>query len=145
MAVFASLFLAFSAMLFSFSSPRGGDSFEVYINNKLVLQQFIARDKEVKNIVLQNNPNDQIRISYSHCGTVGKDRSLIVKDDQNKVLKEWHFSNATGADNGMTCKVKDILDLKKGNTTLKLYYSSKELSAGRLLASISVAGVTTKP
>ena len=146
MAVFATILMAFCATLFSFSAPKGGDVFEIYVNNKMLLQRFVERDKGGVNLVLQNNPSDQLRITYSHCGTVGKDRNLILKDDQNKVVKEWHFSDVTGTDNGMTCKVKDILDVRKGTAALQLYYSSKELPKGRLLASVTVATTsTTKP
>jgi len=56
-------------------------------------------------------------------------------------LKEWHFADASSADAAMTCKVKDIAGLKKGNgtITLNLYYSSSELPKGRQLASLVVA------
>lgn len=37
----------------------------------------------------------------------------------------------------MTCKVKDILDSRKGNGSISLYYSSRELPGGRLLAVIT--------
>jgi len=136
-AVVAAVMLAFCSTLFSFSMPTGGDSFTIYLNNKMVLQQYIYKDKEVKTLSLQqSNYNDELHISYRHCGTVGKDRTIIIKDGQDRMLKQWHF---TDTNSDMSCKVKDILDLKKGNTSLKLYYSSKELPTGYLLASVVVA------
>ena len=65
-------------------------------------------------------------IKYHHCGQVGKSRSITIKDGQNKILKEWHFADVSKTDAAMTCKVKDIPGLKKGNgtITLNLYYSS---------------------
>ena len=134
----ALLLVACCAALFSFSSRKGGDSFEIYVNNKLVLQQYVMRNEGVKNLSLQqSNYNDQLRINYSHCGQVGKDRVITIKDGQNRALKQWRFADAAGTERSMTCKVKDIIDLKKGNTVLQLYYSSRELPGGRLLASIN--------
>ena len=140
----ASLLLTLCAVLSSFSPRKGGDSFEIYLNNKLVMQQNLHGDKGVRNLTLQqSNYNDQLSIKYSHCGRVGKGRTITIKDGQNKVLKQWRFTDAAGADKTMTCKVKDILDLKKarlpdrqGSATLQLFYSSNELPNGYLLASI---------
>jgi hypothetical protein len=72
---------------------------------------------------------------------VGKNRSLTIKDGQNKILKEWHFADGSAGKAAMSCKVKDIIGLKKGNgsVTLNLYYSSTELPKGRQLASLVVA------
>ncbi|MBD0332962.1 MAG: hypothetical protein ICV66_09915, partial [Chitinophagaceae bacterium] len=65
-------------------------------------------------------------------------RHIAIKDG-DKVLRQWNFTDATGANVFMTCKVKDIADLQK-NHKLQLYYSSKELPEGRLLASITFVG-----
>jgi hypothetical protein len=125
--------------LFSFSAGTGGEGFEIYLNNKLVLQQYGSQMDAVKSLQLdQRFYNDELMVKYHHCGRVGKSRSITIKDSQNKILKEWHFSDAAGSDAAMSCKVKDILGLKKGNgkITLNLYYSSSELPKGRVLASI---------
>lgn len=132
----AALLMVASVLLFSFSPRRGGDSFTIHLNNKLVLQQYLHIDKAVKSLSLQAaDYNDELRISFSHCGQVGKSRSITIKDGQNKVLKQWRYANNNSS---MVCKVKDIVDLKKGNATLKLFYSSGEMPEGYLLASITV-------
>ncbi|HLF46586.1 MAG TPA: hypothetical protein VI548_09185 [Chitinophagaceae bacterium] len=126
--------LATSVALFSFNIPWGGDSFTIHLNDKLIVKQYLYGDKTIKSIELnQRNYNDELRISYSHCGTTGKDRTLAIKDQKGKVLKQWNFSdnNAT-----MTCKVKDILGLEKENTALRIFYSSAEMPRGHVLASI---------
>ena len=137
---FLALFLSFT--LLSFTTNRGGEGFEIYLNSKLVLQQFGSQLNNVKNIQLnQNSPNDELTIKYHHCGQVGKSRSITIKDGQNRILKEWHFADVSKGSAAMTCKVKDIVGLKKGNgsATLNLYYSSTELPKGRQLASLVVA------
>ncbi len=133
--------LALAAMLFSFSNKVGGEGFEIYLNNKVVLQQFGNEMKVVKTLRLdQSNENDELSVRYHHCGKVGKNRVITIKDGNDNVLKQWKFSDASSASASMTCKVKDILALQKGkDKTIKLYYSSTELPQGRQLASI-VAG-----
>lgn len=135
--------LAVCSLLFSFSSPWGGEGFEIYLNNKIVMQQFGSNMNTIKTLKLdQASANDEISVKYYHCGRVGKNRVIIIKDEQDKVLKQWKFSDADAA-GPMICKVKDILGLKNGkDVTLKLYYSSSELSKERQLVSISV-GVKT--
>ncbi|MGZ8515941.1 MAG: hypothetical protein ACXWWD_01260, partial [Chitinophagaceae bacterium] len=81
--------------------------------------------------------NDQLSVRYHHCGRVGKSRIITIKDAQDKVLKEWKFTDVPDVAARMSCKVKDILGLRNGkNNTLKLYYSSSELPKGRQLTSI---------
>jgi hypothetical protein len=128
------MLIAISATLFSFTSGRGGDSFTIQLNNKLILQQYLHGDKIIKNITLQAaNYNDELKISFSHCGKVGKSRTITIKDQHDKVLKQLHFEDANAS---MTCKVKDILDLKERGIALQLFYSSKELPNGQALASV---------
>lgn len=138
--------LALLTTFFSFSANKGGEGFEIYLNSKLVLQQFGNQMNTVKNIQLdQRFSDDQLVIKYHHCGQVGKNRSIVIKDAGNNILKEWKFANTSAAslpssDVAMYCKVKDILSLQKSNPgKLGLYYSSSELPKGRLLANIVTA------
>lgn len=118
----------------------GGDSYAIYLNNKLITKQHVTQSSSgIISLPLDKaNLNDRIKIHYSHCGVIGKGRSIIVKNDQNQVLKEWKFADAKGSEVSVSIQVKDILDLKKKNVNarLNLYYSSKELPQGRMLASV---------
>jgi hypothetical protein len=138
----ASMLLSLCFTLFSFSEPKGGEGFEIYLNNKLVLQQYGSQLNAVKSLQLDaRSSTEELTIKYHHCGRVGKSRNITIKDGQNNILKEWRFADVANADAAMACKVKEILSLKKGNgtNTLNLYYSSSELPKGRQLASIVVA------
>jgi hypothetical protein len=144
----SSLLVALCATLLSFSINKGSEGFEIYLNNKLVVRQYGNQMNTVKGFQLdQRSYNDELTIKYSHCGRIGKSRNIIIKDEQNRILKEWHFADSKDAANLMSCKVKDILGLKKGNShvTLNLYYSSSELPGGRLLAIINTENNNTKP
>jgi hypothetical protein len=125
--------------LFSFSGKKGGDSFEILLNGKLLLQQFVSQAKGVQNISLsQSNKNDRIDIYYSHCGQTGKNRTIVIKDEKNNLLKEWHYADVAGK-SPMSCTGKDIFTLQKNTLQkLNLYYASKELPKGRLLATVTV-------
>ena len=136
------ILLAFCVTLFAFSSKWGGEVFEIYLNNKLVLQQYGTQMNSVKSLPLDlRSSNDQLSVKYYHCGRVGKNRDIAIKDGQNNVLKEWRFNDGEGTNAAMNCPVKDILSLGKNNsdTRFNLYYSSSELPKGRLLASFVVA------
>jgi hypothetical protein len=128
------------ATLFSFSPKPGGEGFEIYLNNKAVIQQYGNEMNTVKSLQLnQGSSNDQLTIKYHHCGKIGRNRVVTIKDGQNKVLKEFRYADAATPVAAMALNVKDILSLRKGNNnSLKLSYSSSELPGGRVLATISV-------
>jgi hypothetical protein len=127
----------FTLTLFSSSFRPGADHYEIYLNKKLVLQQYVTQSAAIKSVALdQRNQNDQIDVFYSHCGQLGAKRTITIKDGK-AVLKQWSFSD--GADNKfMSVGAKDILAFQNKNSDrkLSLYYSSKELPEGRLLASV---------
>ena len=135
---------ALTAALFSFStktslvSPTGGEGFEIYLNGKVVMQSFGKAIHTAKTLQLgKASPNDKLTVSYHHCGQAGKKRVLTIKDAQENIIKEWRFSDAKTGVSDMSCRVQDIISLKKGNNHIfKLYYSSAEISNGRMLASV---------
>jgi hypothetical protein len=136
------MLVAMAATLLSFTN-FGGEGFEIFLNNKVVIQQFGKTLNDVNSLRLNQNLSDgQLTVKYYHCGQVGKNRIITIKDGQNKLLKEWRFADATSSlasPVAMNCNVKDILNLGKGNeSTFKLYYSSSELPKGRLLTNIVV-------
>jgi hypothetical protein len=144
------LLLALSGVLFSFSVKTisfyknnfGGEGFEIYLNDKLVLQQYGKDIDQVKSLQLdQSVSNGQLAIRYYHCGRPGKGRVVTIRDQQNVVLKEWKFGDAKDASAKVCCNVKDILALPKlkAGQKVNLYYSSNELPKGRLLAILTTA------
>ena len=136
--------LVLSTALFSFTSPVGGDVFQIYLNNKMVLQEYVHDSKGVKNLNLDNaSVNDQITVHYSHCGTIGKSRHIALKNDDGKVLKQWNFQDADGKMAGMSISVKELVNVQKANggNSVDLYYSAKEMPRGKQLASINMGAL----
>jgi hypothetical protein len=133
------LFAFICVALFSFSSKMGGDSFEIWLNGKKVLQQFVYASKGVQTLHINSaSANDKMELYYSHCGQVGTSRYITIKDESNRPVKVWKFADATASNTAMSVALKDILTLKKNqNSKLSLFYSSKQLPEGRTLAIIA--------
>jgi hypothetical protein len=129
---------------FSFAALAGGDTYQIYLNNKLVFKQksYNPSVVDLNNLQLtKTNYNDDLVVYYSHCGVTGTGRSIEIKDENNNVLKQWKFKDAQGSNASMVIPVKDILELQQQNpkATLNLYYfSEKYLPKGRMLASIKM-------
>lgn len=135
------LLLAFTSLIVSFVSPAGGEGYEIYIDNKLVMQQFGQQMKQVKNVQL--NPaqsKGDLKVKFYHCGMAGKSRTLELKSPDQKVLKQWQFANEEGKNFAISVPVKEIVKLqeKSGAGTLHLFYASKEVPQGRFLAGIII-------
>ncbi|HMU08520.1 MAG TPA: hypothetical protein PKC54_00820 [Ferruginibacter sp.] len=136
----AMMLVATAAALLSFSYNFGGEGFEILLNGKPLLQQFGKDMNSVKNLQLsQVLATDKLTIRYYHCGRVGKNRVVTVKDGNNNVLKQWRYRDSESAVGEMQCSAPDIITLKKAGTSVfKIYYSSSELPNGRMLASVTV-------
>jgi len=134
-----SLLVLLCATLFSFSVKKGGDSFEIVLNGKRVLQQFVYASKGIQTIQLTPmSDNDKLDIYYNHCGQVGKNRYITIKNEKDQPLKVWKFADAIDKDGAMSFKLKDILSLRQNKTDkLNVFYNSAELPAGRTLAVIA--------
>jgi hypothetical protein len=129
-----------SLVMMSSTSAPGGDSFNIYLNDKLLVEQFVLRKEAPKIISFASaSGNDVIKVYYSHCGKVGTARTLLIKDAQGKTLKSWSFENSQDNEkNNMSIKVSEVLRVQTstGSDKLKLVYLSQELPEGLLLAYI---------
>jgi hypothetical protein len=135
---------AFSVMLLANVAFAGVDSYTIYLNNKLVMKQFVTQPLSVSSLQLDNAAaNSTLVVFYNHCGQIGKGRTITVKDDHGNTLKEWKFADATGKDEGMQIPVKDILALQQKNANISLYYAAQQLPSGRMLTAIGKRDKTT--
>jgi len=126
------------AALFSFKANPGGEGFEIYLGGKLLTQQFGSKVNEVKSLHLGRPvASEELVIKYYHCGRVGKQRTITIKDSNEKTLKQFRYADGQSGSAGMSLKVKDIISLAK-NSKVKMYYSSSELPNGRWLASFDL-------
>ena len=121
-------------LLSAFANP-GGDSYTIHLGNQLLTQQYVHMQKNAPDLTLDESSQDlAIKVYYSHCGQIGKDRQLTIQN-KNKILQKWSYPNALSEHNAMKIEVKDLFHLKDlGPDNLDLVYSSKELPEGRILA-----------
>ncbi len=125
--------------LFSFNAKAGGDSYEIYLNSKLILKQYLTQPLNISSLQLgKENSEDRLVIFYSHCGQTGRGRSIAIKDEKGKILKEWRFTNSTGSNKNMIIPVKELLQAAKTNSSsrLQLYYAAQELTKELMLTSL---------
>ena len=139
LAIRSLLLVVVCVALFSFSERTGGDTFAIYLNNKLLLKERVLPEATVKSLILNAGDADgTLNVQYSHCGQIGIERSLSIKDNHNKVLRTWDFRDSTSP--VMEFAVKGLFAFAKNSTDqrLQLVYTSKELREGKLLAYITV-------
>ncbi len=131
--------LAVCITLLSFSAKPGGEGFEIYLGSKLVLQRYGVDINTVQHLQLNQHEDDKLFIKYHHCGKAGKNRIITIMDEQHKTLKEFSYADAKSPGGVMVLDIKEVYKLKKGSSNLfQLYYSSSELTAGRLLTNITL-------
>ncbi len=138
--------VALCSILLSFSSTPGAHNFQVYLDSKQVVDQYVNSKMAAPKLLLDPAENySQLIVKYSECGRTVTGRTITIKDDKNKVLKDWRFEGAaSGYKESMACSVKDITALKqKKSNTLKLYYSSNEFPEGQQIAYLVIGGEAT--
>ncbi len=135
---FAGLLLCVTLLSFTETRP-GGEGFVILVNNKPVLQQFGDDMKVIKTLKLDPSmAKGQLSVRYHHCGKVGKNRTIALKDAKENILRQWKFTDTREAATSMNCNVKEILALINGkHQTVKLFYTSTELPQGRVLVSLA--------
>ncbi|MEJ7737265.1 MAG: hypothetical protein WKF97_07560 [Chitinophagaceae bacterium] len=131
---------------FSLTGKAGRDFYEIYLNKKLIVKQHAGEfSATLMNLPLENaKESDQISIFFFHCNAkgAGKGRTIVARNEQNNIVKEWKFADPSGSDGSMIIPVKDLLELRKkyAHSNLHLYYtSSQELPKGMMLAAINQA------
>jgi len=107
----------------------GGASYEVYLNHERVINEHLYGQKEVPTLPLTaSTTQDELSVTFSNCGKIDTARKISLKDEQDKTLKEWTFSDSPDIKNKMAIRVSEITDFRNKYSTAKLVYSSRELT-----------------
>jgi hypothetical protein len=123
-------------MLFSFAVKPGGEGYEIFVGNNLLVQQFGGK-QELKSLRWSPSmANEEMIIRYYHCGKAGKGRVVTIKDIDDNTLKQFRFPDASTPAMSLQMKVITDLNSAKKAKRVKLYYSSAELPKGRMLTEI---------
>jgi hypothetical protein len=102
----------------------------------MVMAQFGQEMNAVKALPIPaNQPTAQLTVKYHHCGRFGKSRMLSLRNQEQKLLKQWKFNDSG---EGITCSIQEITSIRKLiKTDLFLVYTSAELPAGRTILRIA--------
>ena len=120
-----------------FSVKPGGDFYRIFLNDKLVVEQFLTEPKGVPPLLLSaSKGNDQLFIHFSHCGVSGKDRTISLTDEKGKTVKVWKFANSKST--VMQLPVKEIVTASGKMVTGTIYYSSREKPSSQLLTRLDL-------
>jgi hypothetical protein len=132
-------------LLQAFTAKAGGEGFQIYLNNKLILEQSGSQFTLQSLPLDKANINDELVIYYFSCHDKGKARSIAVKDDKGNIVKEWKFGDASGPRSAMKIPVRELLQLEKSyaQTSIGLFYISQQQPKGRPLSSLQFTGKST--
>ncbi|WP_207511412.1 hypothetical protein [Longitalea luteola] len=132
-------------LLQAFTAKAGGEGFQIYLNNKLILEQSGSQFTLQSLPLDKANINDELVVYYYHCHDKGKARSIAVKDTKGTIIKEWKFGDASGPRSGMKIPVRELLQLEKSyaHTSISLVYISQQLPKGRALSALQFTGKST--
>ncbi|WP_057937256.1 hypothetical protein [Algoriphagus resistens] len=133
------LVVGFSTM--AFSPKLGLDSYEIYLNDKLIMKQYVNQPLNLRTLQLEKTAmeDDQLWIRYTHCTIKkgsGSNRVLLLKDDKGHLLTQWKFANTGTENKPMNVSVAALLKLEKEHKDhqISLYYKSAELPKAEMLA-----------
>ena len=134
-----------SVALCSFAFVPGGASYEVFLNRERVIQDHLYGRKEAPTLPLNmNTAQDELSVTFSNCGKIDTARKISLKNEQNKTLKEWSFSDSPDIKNQMVIRVSEITGFRNQYSTAKLVYSSRELPDAIHLVTLQLANTTAQ-
>jgi hypothetical protein len=139
--VWAAVVTSVILLLQAFTVKAGVDVFEIYLNNKLLLQQAANKPFTLQSLQLdKSNIDDELVIYYNHCGESGRHRSIAIRDDKGNIIKEWKFADAHEVRSAMRIPVKELLQLNKGyaHAGLTIFYAAQQLPKGRTLSALEI-------
>lgn len=123
-----------------FSTNGGGDYYKVLLNGRLVAEQYLTKPVALKALSLNAaNQNDKLTVYYSHCGKAGLGRSITLKNENGKTLKEWKFNDSPSEQ--MQLPVGEVLNASLKQNSVVLYYASKEIPSGRQLITLNLSSI----
>ena len=117
---------------------KGGDYYKVLLNGKMMAEQYLTKPVSLKTMSLNTaNRNDQLTVYYSHCGQSGKSRTITLKNEEGKILKEWKFADSKSLE--MALPVREVLQASAKVNAASVYYASREIPSGRQLINLNLS------
>jgi hypothetical protein len=131
-------------LLMSASSFRGGYSYTLHLNNKLVSEQYLTSKFETPVVLLTDQDlKETLTVYFNECGEIGRGRKLSVRTPDQKILKEWSYANSTMKHDPMGIVLKEIAPMLNTGK-LAVYYSSERVTKPQILAQLTIASNKNK-
>lgn len=123
------LLLPVACMLLSaFAMFPGGDRYEVFLDNELIIKEHVYGQRKDSPLPIDQHANATVTVSYSHCGVTGTSRTLSLRDESQRLIREWKFADVSPSiEDPMTIQVKEMVAAASGKSNISLYYQSKEV------------------
>ena len=133
-----------SVVLCSFVLVPGGASYEVYLNNQLVMKEHLYGRKDVPTLPLRitSTAQDELSLTFNNCGKIDTSRKISLKDENDVTIEEWTFTDSPDLKNQMRIKVNEITTFRNEHPTAKLVYASRELRDGIHLVNLQLTDAT---
>jgi hypothetical protein len=135
--------LVMTASLLSFDMKPGMHSFQVFVDDKMILERYADRGLKAPNVQLSTE-NKTLDVRYNECNRTVSGRSLTAKDKDDNVLKVWRYEGSTsGFKDPMSCSVKDLQALaQKNGNAVRIYYASNDFPEGLHIITATVGNAT---
>ncbi|WP_157366914.1 hypothetical protein [Algoriphagus vanfongensis] len=123
----------------AFAPDYGLDSYEIHLNEKLIMKQFVNQPLNLRTLQLEKaEAQDMLWVKYTHCTLkgAGSNRAIVLKDDQGHELTQWTFADSRDENKAMKISVAELRKFEEAhkNHQVSLYYKSSELPGAELLA-----------
>lgn len=136
--------IALSLLLVSFAPRPGGYGYTIHLNNKLVSEQYLTSKFETPTITLSDSDlKGTLAIYFNECGQIGQGRKLSLRSSDQKILKEWSFTNSTTQHDAMEVALKDVSGILTSGK-VAVYYSSERVTKPQVLAHLVSATTASK-
>ncbi len=137
------LLIAFSFVAFAGTATAGLGYYHISIGKKAVYTRHLNKPLSLENLPISKaDMNEQLVIQYFQCNTAdktGKNRSISLRDNTGKVIKEWKFADAKNDNAEMTIPVKELMQYVQSSKSksLSLYYAANGKTEDEQLAFVS--------
>jgi hypothetical protein len=136
--------VALFLLLAAFAPRPGGYSYTIHLNNKLVSEHYVTSKFETPTITLsEQDMKGTFGVSFNECGQIGQGRKLSLRTSDQKILKEWSFTNSTTQHDPVEVALKEVSSILVSGK-VALYYSSERVTKPQVVVYLVSATTASK-
>ena len=137
------LLLTICCIAFAGTAKAGLDYYSIYIGKKVVYTRYLNKPLSLENLpITKADMNEQLVIQYYQCNMpdkIGRNRTISLRDNTGKVIKEWKFADAKDGNSQMAIPIKELMQYVQSSKSksLSLYYAANGKSKDEQLAFVA--------